>query len=156
MTDRVIAACCHKCHKHIPHSQVTTCISVHLYNLLKDGPYDAEVNPVTNQPVLKDLLQKDAADLRRRLRLEHCGNVFHQTCEGRRPEASNDRKLYDRIERPSGDTEHVLRDLKHHLCGLCLEIIQPGDLSTKYTGELSGKLMHLLWFLAGRAVAGIT
>ncbi|KAL0019711.1 hypothetical protein WJX77_002666 [Trebouxia sp. C0004] len=38
---------------------------------------------------------------------------------------------------PSGDTEYTMRDLRHHLCGPCLAVIQPQDLSTKYTGELS-------------------
>ena len=68
----------------------------------------------------------------------HCGRVFHQTCEGRQPEAGMDQKLFDSKVYPSGDTENVLRDLSHHLCGPCLEVVQPQDPSTKYTRQLPG------------------
>ena len=101
---------------------------------------NSELDPVTNQPVLKNLLQTDSAGSRKQLSLAHCGRVFHQAYEGRQREASGDRKFYDGSRQPNGDTGYVLRDLRHRLCGHCLEIVQPGDLSTKYTGEVNGIL----------------
>ena len=110
-----------------------------MYEQLKDGACDSEPDPVTNQPVLKSLLQTNSAVSRKQLRLAHCGRVFHQTFEGRQREAYSDRKFCDRSRQPNGETDYVLRDVRLHLCGLCLAIVQPGDLSTKYTGEMNGR-----------------
>lgn len=138
MTDRSHAVSCYKYHQHVSGNQVTSCISVHLYEQLKDGACVSEPGPVTNQPVPKGLLQKCSANSRKHLRLAQCERVFHQTCEGRQREASSARKLCNHSVLPSGETDCVLRDLRHHLCEHCLEIVQPGDLSTKYTEESIG------------------
>ena len=84
---------CYRCHSNQPGCQLTTCISVHNYLELERGMFSQEVDPVTLQSALKELLV--SRSLRDQLAREHCGRKFHQVCEGRRREAANDNVLYD-------------------------------------------------------------
>ena len=125
---------CYKCNKKAK-CPLNTCLSAFVYQQLQEGLYTEDVDPVTQLPVPKQLLL--SKEQRDQLSREHCGRQFHQECEGRRVEAAYDNHY---TVRPVVGNELRLKDFRHRLCKPCLQIVQPDNLDTMYTGLLPGIL----------------
>ena len=115
-------------------------LSKSIYKRVLDE-YDQEV--VTDE--LHDWLKPNnsTSETHKSVSTQHCNSKFHQTCLGRRQEASFDCHFLvekDQYDFATGAYVKVLylKDIKHLLCNTCLQEVQ-GHLETQYTGALPGE-----------------
>lgn len=68
-----------------------------------------------------------------------CKVVFHQSCEGRHPEACKDNRwTHSLTEWGTGNRLVVAKDIRHHCCAKGLQKCTGSD-QTLHTGKLGGE-----------------
>ena len=145
--------CCCVCSKPGGQSQrLTSCISAPLHQELTTDIFRRELDEFGTLVPTNELHEcvrrgRQGAAARKVFSSNHCSNRFHQTCLGRRSEASYDCNLLASrttvdMETRAKVEELYLKDIRHLLCDSCLQVVQ-GNVETHYSGELDGEFCCL-------------
>ena len=138
---------CYVCNLPGSTDRLITCMSAPVYQRLTAHSNQQLLDPATvaSDAMLQHLLQPGRAGTlaRQTEGARHCKRHFHQSCLGRRKEAVFDNRVTI-VRNPNSDTpETRVKDLRHRLCGECLQTVQ-GSLDTMYSGLLDGMLPPLI------------
>ncbi len=135
------AVTCYVCNQPGSTDRLITCMSGPVYRRLTAGSNLQAVDPafVASDSLLQQLLQpgKPGTVARQIEGAKHCQRHFHQSCLGRRKEAVFDNRMTIVKQLKDGSQETRVKDLRHRLCGECLQLEQ-GSQETQYTGALDG------------------
>ena len=133
---------CYVCNQPGTAERLTTCMGAPVYRRLTAGGNQQSIDPAAtaSDPLLHQFLQSGkAGTLARQIEgAKHCHRHFHQACLGRRKEAVCDNRVTIVKQLKDGTQETRVKDLRHRLCGECLQLEQ-GCQETQYTGLLDGR-----------------
>lgn len=132
---------CYVCNLPGSTNRLTTCMSAPVYQSLTAHSNQQLLDPATvaSDTMLQHLLQPGRAGTlaRQTEGARHCKRHFHQPCLGRRKEAVFDNRV-TAVRNPGSDSpETRVKDLRHRLCGECLQAVQ-GSTDNMYSGLLDG------------------
>ncbi|KAL3131799.1 hypothetical protein ABBQ38_007515 [Trebouxia sp. C0009 RCD-2024] len=130
---------CYVCNLPGSTNRLTTCMSAPVYQSLTAHSNQQLLDPATvaSDTMLQHLLQPGRAGTlaRQTEGARHCKRHFHQPCLGRRKEAVFDNRV-TAVRNPGSDSpETRVKDLRHRLCGECLQAVQ-GSTDNMYSGLL--------------------
>lgn len=116
---------CYVCNLPGSTDRLTTCMSAPVYQRLTAHSNQQLLDPATmaSDTMLQHLLQPGRAGTlaRQTEGAKHCRRHFHQSCLGRRKEAVFDNRVTI-VRNPNSDSpETRVKDLRHRLCGECLQ-----------------------------------
>ena len=132
---------CYVCSQPGTAERLTSCMAAPVYRRLTAGHNQQSIDAATtaSDPLLCQFLQigKAGTVARQVEGAKHCQRHFHQACLGRRKEAVFDNRVTIVKQLKDGTQETRVKDIRHRLCGECLQLEQ-GSQETQYTGLLDG------------------